>query len=89
MDLTNRRRVPYIDAGFGVNRHQEPSWTSTEPMVTLPVPTNDPNWVSPMEEYADDPVINSIIEQHRRRRRTTVPLDPLTLMQDQLRGRSQ
>lgn len=89
MDLTGQRRVPYVDAGRGhaPRAGELPQWNDPNPMVTIPLPQPQAGFVPPGVEYADDPMIRAIIEEHQRRQRTRIPIHPLDLMTDDLRGR--
>lgn len=89
MDLTGQRRVPYVDAGRGLNTGQQPVWHDTRPMVTIPPPEPVIGFTPPGLEYANDPMIQSIIEEHQRRQRTRIPIHPLDMLMqnDELKGR--
>lgn len=88
MDLRGQRMVPYTDAGRGTGGSSNPTWQDSRPMVTIPPPQPQIGYLPPGVEYANDPMIQSIIEEHQRRQRTRIPIHPMDLMtDDQLKGR--
>lgn len=87
MEWRNRRMVPYEDAGRGENRGQVPQWVDTNPMITIPPPQPQVGFLPPGVEYADDPVIQEVLREQERRRRTQVPIHPMDLVSDGLKGR--